>query len=46
LLVFNTGALAGLDLLLTNRKRQGARTTDEKLNEELALPLATSSEVK
>jgi thiosulfate dehydrogenase (quinone) large subunit len=46
LLVFNTGALAGLDLLLANWKKQRTTSTDKKLNEELALPLSASADAK
>lgn len=46
LLVFNTGALAGLDLLLVNWKKQRALATTKQANEELALPLATASDAK
>lgn len=46
LLVFDTGALAGLDLLLANWKKQRAVASEEKLNEELALPLAAASDAK
>jgi thiosulfate dehydrogenase [quinone] large subunit len=45
LLVFNTGAIAGLDLLLANRSKKGAATSDEKAqSEEPALPVIASAE--
>jgi thiosulfate dehydrogenase (quinone) large subunit len=56
LLVFRTGTIAGLDLLLANRKAQrlttsGEKSADEKLpvedlNDELALPVNSTAEAK